>query len=204
MLYINMELSGVKFQAFVDTGAQSTIISKFFAQKCGVLKDVDTRFRGVAVGVGTSTILGRIHSAKLKVDNRHTIECSLQVIENLGMDFLLGIDMLRKHRVGGTHKCHIDLSSNILRFPHERVDVPFIKDHEIIRGKNELLAEGGSMGSLGNILPRGPEPGAQEKEKRIKTLQCMGASRAQSETLLKRCAWNVDLAGSVYFEENQR
>lgn len=99
MLYINMELNGTKFQAFVDTGAQSTIISKAFAQKAGVLKDIDTRFRGVAVGVGTSAIVGRIHSAKLKVDNRHTIECSLQVIDNIDMDFLFGIDMLKKHRV---------------------------------------------------------------------------------------------------------
>lgn len=100
MLYINMELNGTKFQSFVDTGAQSTIISKDFAQKCGVLKDIDTRFRGVAVGVGTSNIVGRIHSAKLKIDNRHVIECSLLVIENVGMDFLLGIDMMKKHRVG--------------------------------------------------------------------------------------------------------
>ena len=103
MLYINMELNGTKFQAFVDTGAQSTIISKAFAQKCGVLKDVDTRFKGVAVGVGTSAIIGRIHSAKLKVDNRHTIECSLQVIDNIDMDFLFGIDMMKKHRVLSSH-----------------------------------------------------------------------------------------------------
>lgn len=99
MLYVNMELNGTKFQAFVDTGAQSTIISKAFAQKAGVLKDVDTRFRGVAIGVGTSQIVGKIHSAKLKVDNRHTIECSILVIDNINMDFLLGIDMLKKHRV---------------------------------------------------------------------------------------------------------
>lgn len=94
-----MEINGHKFQAFVDTGAQSTIISKGFCEKLGLMKDVDTRFKGVAIGVGTSKILGRIHIAKLKLENGKTIECSLQVLENIDIDFLIGIDMMKKFRV---------------------------------------------------------------------------------------------------------
>ena len=201
MLYIRMELNGVKFQAFVDTGAQSTIISKAFAQQCGVLKDVDTRFKGVAVGVGTSAILGRIHSAMLKVDGRHTIECSLQVIDILDMDFLFGIDMMKKHRVCSSHQCLIDLGQNLLRFPHSNFDVPFVKDHEISRGKPAPPQEASGFGfGMSSLMA----PSKQDQDKKIKMLTEMGASRTQAEALLKRFGWNADMAAAVYFEANNR
>jgi len=67
MLYVDMEVNGVPLKAFVDSGAQSTIISKSCAERCGLLRLLDQRFRGVAVGVGQSEILGRIHVAPIKV-----------------------------------------------------------------------------------------------------------------------------------------
>ncbi|XP_026460830.1 uncharacterized protein LOC113362020 [Papaver somniferum] len=35
MLYVNMEVNGVPLKAFVDSGAQSTIISKSCVERCG-------------------------------------------------------------------------------------------------------------------------------------------------------------------------
>lgn len=99
MLYIPMEINNYKFQAFVDTGAQSTIVSMEFAKRANIAKDIDDRFQGVAIGVGQTKIVGRIHAAKIRIDNRATVECSLQVLDHLDMGFLLGIDMLKKHRV---------------------------------------------------------------------------------------------------------
>lgn len=100
MLYIPMEINGYKFQAFVDTGAQSTIVSLDFAKRANIAKDIDNRFQGIAIGVGQTKIVGRIHAAKIRIDGRATVECSLQVLDHLDMGFLLGIDMLKKHRVG--------------------------------------------------------------------------------------------------------
>jgi hypothetical protein len=50
MLYIEAKINDHPIQAFVDSGAQTTIMSKKCAQKCGIFDLIDTRFAGVAVG----------------------------------------------------------------------------------------------------------------------------------------------------------
>ena len=67
MLYIDTEVNGHPVQAFVDSGAQSTIISRDCAEKCGILHKLDTRFAGMAIGVGQSKILGRVHLADMNL-----------------------------------------------------------------------------------------------------------------------------------------
>jgi DNA damage-inducible protein 1 len=44
-----------------------TIMTQVFAEKCGLGHLIDKRFQGVAVGVGSSKIIGRIHAAPVKV-----------------------------------------------------------------------------------------------------------------------------------------
>lgn len=63
MLYINATINKVAIQAFVDSGAQSTIMSESLANKCGLMRLVDKRAAGMAVGVGSCKILGKVHAA---------------------------------------------------------------------------------------------------------------------------------------------
>ncbi|KAL9345604.1 hypothetical protein Peur_060457 [Populus x canadensis] len=124
MLYVDMEVNGVPLKAFVDSGAQSTIISKSCAERCGLLRLLDQRYKGIAHGVGQSEILGRIHVAPIKIGNIF-YPCSFMVLDSPNMEFLFGLDMLRKHQ------CIIDLKDNVLRVGGGEVSVPFLQEKDI-------------------------------------------------------------------------
>lgn len=67
MLYIQLLVNGVKCIALVDTGAQSTIISSTTAVRCNIGRLIDTREAGMARGVGTGVIVGKVHLAPLQI-----------------------------------------------------------------------------------------------------------------------------------------
>ena len=142
MLYVGTTVNGKSLQVFVDSGAQATIMSSACADRLDLLHLVDERFAGVAVGVGTGKILGRIHVVEMDIGGC-VFPCSVTVMDSesgLGdknMDCLLGLDMLKRHR------CTIDLGTNVLRFSigtgGETMEASFL--HE----KDLPISKGGTM-----------------------------------------------------------
>ncbi|XP_036227138.2 protein DDI1 homolog 2 [Bactrocera oleae] len=124
MLYINCKVNGVSVKAFVDSGAQTTIMSAACAERCNLNRLIDTRWNGVAKGVGTQRIIGRIHMVQLQIGNDH-LTSSFSVLEKQGMDMLLGLDMLKRHQ------CNIDLQQNVLRIGTTGSETPFLPENEL-------------------------------------------------------------------------
>jgi hypothetical protein len=81
---------------------------------CRILRLLDRRFSGYAKGVGMARILGRVHLVTLRIGNLY-LDCSVTIIDQPDMDFLLGLDMLRRFQAS------IDLKHNCLRIGDEQV-----------------------------------------------------------------------------------
>lgn len=124
MLYVNCKVNGFPVKAFIDTGAQSTIMSDACAERCHIMRLVDTRWAGIAHGVGTQRIIGRIHMVQIQIGNDH-LTTSFTVLAEQSMDMLLGLDMLKRHQ------CCIDLKKNVLQIGTTGAETPFLAEGEL-------------------------------------------------------------------------
>ena len=66
--------------------------------RCNIMRLVDHRWQGVAIGVGQQKIIGRIHMGQIQIENNF-LSTSFTILENQPMDILLGLDMLKRHQV---------------------------------------------------------------------------------------------------------
>jgi len=122
MLFIKIEVNRVPITALVDCGAQMTCMSEVCAERCGIMRLVDTRYVSIATGVGVAKILGRVHLAPLKINNS-SFPCSFTVIEGQSIDFLLGLDILRRYQA------ILDVKNNVLKLGDE--EIQFLREEEI-------------------------------------------------------------------------
>ena len=199
MLYINSEVNGHKVKAFVDSGAQATIMSPDCAERCGIMHFCDKRFAGIARGVGTAKILGRIHGTTLKLVGTNNqplfLQCAITVMEGKDVEMLLGLDMLKRFQA-----C-IDLSANVLRIGS--LETPFLAEHDIL--KKSFEPEGQEV----DKLPEPQQAHQQEKaapkqqpqfpEEHINSLMSLGATRVQALTALEASGGNVEIAAGLLF-----
>ncbi|KAF9275102.1 DNA damage-inducible protein 1 [Mortierella alpina] len=226
MLYIEVEVNGHPVKAFVDSGAQATIMSPECAEACGIMRLVDKRFAGIARGVGVAKILGRVHSAQIRVGQDLFLACSFTIMEGKGVDLLFGLDMLKRHQA-----C-IDLAKNALII--NDIEVKFLSEHELpssAKENGELSAEelatiGGTVPTTTTITsasassrstsvpssslsslslsastttPTASTQASRHPEQSIETLMGLGVSRADAIAALDAAEGNVDAAAGFLF-----
>mmetsp|Transcript_8544 Transcript_8544/g.18276 ORF Transcript_8544/g.18276 Transcript_8544/m.18276 type:complete len:444 (+) Transcript_8544:115-1446(+) len=186
MLFVKASVNGHPIVAFVDSGAQSTIISQQCAARCNIDHLLDRRFRGVARGVGTANILGRIHLATLEMGGQH-LNCSFTVIEDFSYDILLGLDMLRRHQA-----C-IDLERDCLRL--HGTEVRFLPEKDIppaFRGDG-AGQEGGSNAS-NNHSSTNPSSSGSSSSSQQQNPTASAASAAAAAAAARRASQSASAA----------
>ncbi|KAL8601882.1 hypothetical protein ACOMHN_020617 [Nucella lapillus] len=124
MLYVDCVVNGYPVKAFVDSGAQMTIMSQACAERCHIMRLVDMRWAGIAKGVGTQKIIGRVHLCQIQI-GPHFFQSSFSILEDQPMDMLLGLDMLKRHQ------CIIDLQRNMLKFGTTGTEAPFLPESQL-------------------------------------------------------------------------
>lgn len=218
MLYVDVEVNGHKVKALVDSGAQATIMSPACANACGIMRLVDKRFAGVARGVGTATIIGRVHSAQIKIGALF-LPCSFTVMEGKSVELLLGLDMLKRHQAS------LDLGRDKLII--QGVEIPFLGEADIPKEFEEALEEepkvpgpagttigqrSGAVSAPGSAGPSaGAAPGPSNPapapsrpsfpREHIEQLKALGASEEKAIRALEATGGNVEYAAGLIFED---
>ena len=214
-----MEVNKHKVKALVDSGAQATIMSPSCAEACNIMRFVDKRFAGVARGVGTATIIGRVHLQEIKIGSLY-LPCSFTVMEGKSVELLIGLDMLKRHQAS------IDLARD--RLIIQGVEIPFLGEADIPKEAEEALEEeptvsgpggmtigqrsGAMLGPSGSSEagPSNPGPSTAAPpapaqptfpEEHIQQLMALGATRERAIQALRQTDGNVEYAAASIFED---
>ena len=92
---VQCTVNGVQLNAIIDTGAQISIMSEDCVELCKLQRCVDNRFIGKAIGVGESEIIGKVPQLPVTIGPLG-FDAGVAVLKDSNVDFIIGMDILRK------------------------------------------------------------------------------------------------------------
>jgi hypothetical protein len=111
MCLIPCTIGDITVEMLVDTGAQRSVISAPLVTQLDLSKRLDTRFQGVAAGVGRAKISGRIRNVVCAFGDGHVeFLMDFVVLDIAELLVIIGLDQLRKY------KCLVDVGNGKLIF----------------------------------------------------------------------------------------
>lgn len=162
MLYVPCIINQVLLKAFVDSGAQKSVISLRIAERCNLMRLLDRRMAGVAVGVGRQVILGQIHMTPVKIAGLY-LPFAFSVLAEQPMDVIIGLDQLKRHLMT------IDLKRNYLVIGDTQV--PFLPESEVSadsdhnQHNSDNASNSSAMGTGVNASAALPPPQQQQQRR---------------------------------------
>ena len=121
LLYVPCIINSRMVEMMVDSGSQTSVISSSMMQQLNLQHRLDKRYQGVAAGVGSASILGRIDNCPVLIGDGVEFKLYFLVIDVPHDMMILGIDQLRRF------KCLISLEKNVLIFGGQGgLEVPFL------------------------------------------------------------------------------
>lgn len=162
-LYICCKIGAHEVDMLVDTGAEMSVISESLARQLNLLDRLDRRYQGMARGVGSARILGKVFDVPVKL-GQVEFELNFSVVQQDTIGLILGLDLMR------SFKCLIELEKNCLIFGGSGgVEVPFLASHrnyttpvsaallqghraaELFRARDPFAAQG-ALKTVGKLL----------------------------------------------------
>ena len=133
---------GVCVEMMIDTGAQTSVLSLTLARELGLASRINSMYRGVANGVGTARICGKIQNVVIEFPGSHVeFPCDFIVLDVPDKLLLLGLDLMRRYN------CIVNIQKEVLVFGGEGgVEVkmlPANQQQALFRQNPSLMGNGG-------------------------------------------------------------
>ena len=124
MLYIPCTINDQYITAFIDTGAQISVMNLETAVKCGLYERIDTKHASQIIGVGNQShkAVGNLYHVEI-ILGQYIVPCNFTVLRK-GTNIIIGLNFMRAHKV------LLDVGQNMLKIGNQ--EVSFLNPNDIM------------------------------------------------------------------------